>query len=92
VNKKEMQSGGVLHGWDFWELRNADGSMAFGVQPALNFRAAVAQYLLDATNDGQGLTQWSVSYAARQEPVLKRRFIPTQSFQNEHNFGDTSHG
>ena len=81
VNKKEMQSGGVLHGWDFWELRNADGSMAFGVQPALNLRAAVAQYLLNATNDGQGLTQWSVTYAARQEPVLKRRFIPTRSFQ-----------
>jgi len=81
LNKKEMQSGGVLHGWDFWELRNADGSMAFGVQPALNLRAAVAQYLLNATNDGQGLTQWSVTYAVRQEPVLKRRFIPTRKFQ-----------
>src|SRR5262245_18351583 len=81
LNKKEMQSGGVLHGWDFWELRNADGSIAFGVQPALNLRATGAQYLLNATNDGQGLTQWSVTYAARQEPVLKRRFIQTLSFQ-----------
>src|SRR5262249_1905143 len=81
LNKKEMQSGGVLHGWDFWELRNADGSMAFSVQPALNLKAAVAQYLLNTTNDGQGLTQWSVTYAARQEPVLKRRFVPTRSFQ-----------
>jgi len=81
MNKKEMQSGAVLHGWDFWELRNADGSMAFGVQPALNLNLAVAQYLLNATNDGQGLTQWSVTYAARQEPVLKRRFVPTRSFQ-----------
>jgi len=81
VNKKEMQLGGILHGWDFWELRNADGSMAFGVQPALNLRAAGAQYLLNTTNEGQGVTQWSVTYAARQEPLLKRRFIPTQSFQ-----------
>src|SRR5262249_107672 len=72
LNKKEIQSGAVLHGWDFWELRNTDGSMAFGVQPALNFKTAVAQYLLNTTNDGQGLTQWSVTYAARQEPVLKR--------------------
>ncbi len=81
LNKKEMQSGGVLHGWDFWELRNADGSMAFGLQPALNLKSTVTQYLLNATNDGQGLTQWSVTYAARQEPILKRRFVPTQSFQ-----------
>ena len=81
VNKKEMQSGGILHGWDFWELRNADGSMVFGLQPALNLRAAEAQYLLNTTNDGQGVTQWSVTYAARQGPVLKRRFILTQSFQ-----------
>ena len=81
LNKKELQSGGVLHGWDFWELRNADGSIAFGVQPALNLNAAVTQYFLNATNDGLGLTQWSVTYAARQEPVLKRRFIPTRSFQ-----------
>jgi hypothetical protein len=81
LNKKETLSGGILHGWDFWELRNADGSLAFGVQPALNLRAGGAQYLLNATNDGQGLTQWSVTYAVRQDPLLKRRFIPTPGFQ-----------
>ncbi len=81
INKRDMQSGGVLHGWDFWELRNVDGSMAFGVQPALNLKAAAAQYLLNTTNDGQGVTQWSVTYAARQEPFLKRRFIRTRGFQ-----------
>ncbi|MGE0130105.1 MAG: hypothetical protein AB7U82_18630 [Blastocatellales bacterium] len=81
VNKKEMQSGGILHGWDFWELRNADGSLAFGVQPALNLKAGGTQYLLNATNDGQGLTQWSITHAVRQDPLLKRRFIPTPSFQ-----------
>jgi hypothetical protein len=81
VNKKEMQAGGVLHGWDFWELRNADGSMAFGVQPAINLKPAVAQYLLNTTNDGQGLTQWSVTYATRHDPVLRRRFVPTQKFR-----------
>src|SRR5262249_38734819 len=81
VNKKEMQSAGILHGWDFWELRDADGSLAFGVQPALNLKAAGVQYLLNTTNDGQGLTQWSITHAGRQDLRLKRRLIPTPSFQ-----------
>src|SRR5262249_53092691 len=81
VNKKEMQSAGILHGWDFWELRDADGSLSFSVQPALNLKAAGVQYLLNTTNDGQGLTQWSIKHAGRQDLLLKRRFIPTPSFQ-----------
>jgi hypothetical protein len=80
VNKKEMVSGGVLHGWDFWELRNMDGSLAFGVQPALNLRAAGAQYLLNTANAEQGITHWVVTQAPRQDPILKRRAIPTPAF------------
>jgi len=38
------------------------------------------------------LTQWSVTYAARQEPVLKRRFVPTQSFQMAPNAKQLSAG
>ena len=81
LNKKELQMGGVLHGWDFWELRNVDGSPAFGVQPAVNLRAAGEQYLLNATSDGQGMTLWSFSQPPRQNPTLSRRFIPAVSFQ-----------
>ncbi len=81
LNKKELQSGTVLHGWDFWEFRNADGTPAFGIQPALNLRAAVAQYLLNATGDGQGLTQWTITQPMRHHPILARRSIPTVSFQ-----------
>lgn len=77
LNKKELMTGGVLHGWDFWQLRNFDGSLAFGPRPALNLRAAGAQYLLNVTNDGQGLTQWTISQQPRQTPILSRRFIPT---------------
>jgi len=80
LNIKEMQAGGVLHGWDFWQLRNADGSLAFGLQPALNLRAAGAQYLLNATPDGQGLTQWTITWPMRQAPTLARRFIPTSKY------------
>lgn len=80
LNVKEMQTGGILHGWDFWKLRNADGTLAFGVQPALNLRAAGAQYMLNATSDGQGLTQWTISQPMRQAPMLKRRFVPTAQY------------
>jgi len=80
LSVREIQSGGVLHGWDFWHLRNADGSPAFGLQPAINLRAAGAQYLLNAAPDGSGLTQWTVSTPLRQAPNLTRRFIPTAQF------------
>ncbi len=80
LNTKEMQTGGVLHGWDFWQLRNADGSLAFGLQPALNLRAAGAQYLVNATPDGQGMTQWTITYPMRQAPTLARRFISTAEY------------
>ncbi len=80
LNLREIQIGGILHGWDFWQLRNADGSPAFGLQPAINLRAAGAQYLLNATRDGQGLTQWTVTMPMRQAPTLTRRFIQTAQF------------
>ncbi|MEK7829571.1 MAG: hypothetical protein AAB401_00715, partial [Acidobacteriota bacterium] len=80
LNIREIQIGGVVHGWDFWQLRNADGSPAFGVQPAVNLRAAGAQYLLNATSDGQGMTLWAVTQPMRQSPRLMRRFVPTANF------------
>lgn len=81
LNKKELDTGAVLHGWDFWDLRNLDGSPAFSVQPAVNLRAAGVQYLLNAVNDGQGLTLWSFSQPPRQAPTLSRRFVPTTPYQ-----------
>lgn len=80
LNVREIQIGGILHGWDFWQLRNADGSLAFGVQPAVNLRAAGAQYLLNTARDGQGFTQWTVTMPMRQAPTLTRRFVPTTQF------------
>ncbi|MCI0337109.1 MAG: hypothetical protein L0226_06005 [Acidobacteria bacterium] len=81
LNKKDLQTGGVLREWDFWQLRNLDGSAAFGLQPAINLRPASAQYLLNALPDGQGLTQWTISQPPHQPPILSRRFIPTVPFQ-----------
>ncbi|MDX2032670.1 MAG: hypothetical protein SF339_18485 [Blastocatellia bacterium] len=81
LNKKELETGAVLHGWDFWDLRNVDGSPAFSVQPAVNLRAAGVQYLLNALDNGQGLTLWSFSQPPRQAPTLSRRFVPTAAYQ-----------
>ncbi|MGH9801361.1 MAG: hypothetical protein ACRD82_13430 [Blastocatellia bacterium] len=81
LNIREIEIGGVVHGWDFWQLRNADGSPAFGVQPAINLRAAGAQYLLNAASNGQGVTLWAVTQPIRQSPGLMRRFVPTANFQ-----------
>jgi hypothetical protein len=80
LNKKELMTGGVLHGWDFWQLRNFDGTLAFNPRPALNLRAAGAQYMLNISNDGKGLTQWTITQQPRQAPILSRRFIPTVPF------------
>ncbi|MFN0111483.1 MAG: hypothetical protein ACKVZH_21675 [Blastocatellia bacterium] len=80
LNVRELQLGGIVHGWDFWQLQNADGSPAFGLQPATNLRAAGAQYLLNTTSDGQGMTLWAVTQPMRQSPRLMRRFLPTAKF------------
>ncbi|MBL8187729.1 MAG: hypothetical protein JNK38_06960 [Acidobacteria bacterium] len=80
LNLREVEIGSVVHGWDFWQLRNADGSPAFGIQPAVNLRAAGAQYLLNSTSGGQGFTQWTVTQPMRQAPVLTRRFVPTAAY------------
>ncbi|MBK9706891.1 MAG: hypothetical protein IPO77_07800 [Acidobacteria bacterium] len=81
LNKKDLKSGGVLHGWDFWQMRNSDGTFAFGIQPALNMSQSISQFLLNVTPDGMGLTQWVVSQHSRLAPTLTRRFVSTVPFQ-----------
>ena len=81
LSKIDMQNGGMLHSWDFWHLRNLDGSLTFGLQPALNLRAPEGQYLINATSDGQGLTLWKVMQSPRQSPILTRKFMPTVPYQ-----------
>ncbi len=81
IAKTDLANGGMLHGWDFWQLKNYDGSPCFGLEPALNLRAPEGQFLLNATNDGQGLTLWKVTQRPRQAPTLSRKFMPTVPFQ-----------
>lgn len=81
MGKKELQTGGVLHGWEFWDLRNADGTLASSLQPAQNLSPSPMQYMVNATDDGQGLTLWSLATEMRgQNPILSRRFLPTTPY------------
>lgn len=80
LSKLDMLSGGLIHGWDFWHLRNCDGTPAFALQPALNLSNPEGQYLTNATVDGQGLTLWKVMQSPRQLPILTRKFMPTVPF------------
>ncbi len=86
LSKKDLYTGGILHGWDFWQLRNPDGSMAFNLQPAIivnaeGMKVAGVQYLLNTTVDGQGLTQWTIKLHPRLAPALTRRTIATVAYQ-----------
>jgi hypothetical protein len=85
LSKIDMLGGGLIHSWDFWQLRNYDGTPAFAPQPALNLSTPEGQYLINATIDGQGLTLWKVVQSPRQLPVLTRKFMPTIPFMTAPN-------
>lgn len=80
LSKSDLQVGGMLHSWDFWHLKNFDGTPSFGIQPALNMRAPEGQFMVNATADGQSLTLWKVAQRARQAPTLTRKSVPTTHY------------
>jgi hypothetical protein len=70
LNKAELYSGGTGPGhnirwYDFWNLKNPDGSVAFTVQPAVHFRGTGGNppaYLVNALwPTGNVLTMWTLS-------------------------------
>jgi hypothetical protein len=69
-NKAELYGGGVgashsIRWWDFWNLRNADNSLAFSVQPAVHFQGLGGNpnaYLVNSLfPSGSSLTMWTLS-------------------------------
>jgi len=80
LSKLDMLSGSLIHGWDFWQLKNYDGTPAFALQPALNLSPPEGEYLVNATSDGLGLTLWKVTQSPRQLPGLTRKFMPSNPF------------
>jgi hypothetical protein len=80
IDKAPLVAGGQLTWWDYWDLRNADGTPAFGVRPAHTFGNPGVQYLLNAARDGQGLTQWSLTNPLGRPPQLSRRTVSTPAY------------
>ena len=80
LNKSELYAGSALQWWDCWELRNPNGSLAFGLQPAHTFGTPGIEHLVNATSDGQSLTQWNLSHPLHHPPLLSRRAIATVGY------------
>ncbi|WP_033289838.1 hypothetical protein [Amycolatopsis jejuensis] len=69
-NKAELYGGGVgpshnIRWWDFWGLKNPDGSAAFSVQPCCHFQGLGGNpraYLVNSLfPSGSSLTLWTLS-------------------------------
>lgn len=79
--KREVYAGSALHGWDYWDLRNPNGTLAFALTPALNLCASNVQHFLNTRPDGKGLVQWSIKHAAQHSPQLSRRQMTTLEYR-----------
>jgi hypothetical protein len=65
LNKAEAYSGAALRWFDFWNLRNPDGSLAFTVQSTMHFRGTGGNppaYFCNAIwPSGSALTLWQLN-------------------------------
>lgn len=68
-----------LSSWDFWSLQNADGSLAFTIQPAHSYVNSNSTYLINGQSfSGSNLTLWSATtpdgpYSSGSHPSLSRQ-------------------
>ncbi len=65
-----------LQWWDFWDLRNANNSRAFTIQPAHSYFGSNTDYLVNTTSSGSGsqLTLWRAvnNSSSNPQPTLTR--------------------
>jgi hypothetical protein len=65
LKKTEVYAGGTIRWYDYWNLKNPDGSSAFSVQPAAHFRGTggnPSAYLVNSLfPSGDSLTLWTLS-------------------------------
>jgi hypothetical protein len=65
LNKAQLYAGSSLGWFDFWNLKNPDGSMAFTIQPAVHFRGLGGNppaYLVNNFfGSGASLTLWTLT-------------------------------
>jgi hypothetical protein len=65
LNKSELYTGSALRWYDFWDLRNPDGSLAFTLQPAVHYTGIGGNppaYFVNALwPSGNTLTLWTLT-------------------------------
>jgi len=88
LNKSELYQGAALHWYDFWNLKNPNGSGAFTVQPASHFRGVGANppaYLVNGFfPSGNQLTLWALANPVASwsggTPSLSRQAVPCRAY------------
>lgn len=93
-NKAELYAGGVgathnIRWWDFWNLKNPDGSPSFTVQPASHFQGLGGNppaYLVNARfPGGSDLTLWTLTNPLALwtggNPSLTRVAVPCKTYE-----------
>jgi hypothetical protein len=88
LNKAEVYTGGAIRWWDFWNLKNPDGSSAFTVQPAMHFRGLGGNppaYLVNAVwPQGSRLTLWKLDnplgFWTGTNPALARDWVSCAAY------------
>jgi hypothetical protein len=86
LNKNQLYSGGAAGWYDFWNLKNPDGSLSFTVQPSVHFTGIpttpvnVPAYLINALwPGGSSLTKWTLLNPLS-SPTLSRTAIACMSY------------
>jgi hypothetical protein len=88
LSKAQLYAGGGLAWYDYWNLKNPDGSLVFTLQPAVHFRGLGGNppaYLVNGLfGAGSSLTLWTLSdplgYWSGRSASLTRRSIPCLSY------------
>jgi hypothetical protein len=86
LNKNQLYSGGAAGWYDFWNLRNPDGSLSFTVQPSVHFTGIpttpvnIPAYLINALwPGGSSLTKWTLLNPLA-SPTLSRRAVNCMTY------------
>ena len=90
LNKSQLYSGGSVKWYDYWDLKNPDGSKAMTVQPCAHFRGTGGNppgYLVNAlwpSSTKKHLTLWTISnpkgYWTGGSPSLSKASISCRSY------------
>ncbi|HEX5652606.1 MAG TPA: hypothetical protein VFX58_06005 [Chitinophagaceae bacterium] len=87
LNKSEVYAGTPVRWFDFWNLKNPDGSLAFTVQPCCHFRGAgpgPGYMVNNLWGNGNKMTLWTISNPlalwSGGTPVLTKNSIACKSY------------